>query len=90
MFTERRLTGKGIGITFVEPQACSSVGRREEGWWQPCNGVGAGDKMAAGEPGMVVHTCHANTRGTGKDQGSGSAWAMSDLVKMFQCVKAYG
>lgn len=38
---------------------------------------------------MVVHTCHANTRGTGKDQGSGSAWAMSDLVKMFQCVKAY-
>lgn len=24
--------------------------------------------MAAGEPGVVVHTCHANTRGTGKDQ----------------------
>lgn len=24
--------------------------------------------MAAGEPGMVVHTCHANTWETGKGQ----------------------
>jgi hypothetical protein len=71
MFTERTLTGKGsgAGIAFVEPQACSSAGRRGEGWWQPCNG--GGDRGQNGSRRARHGGAHLTCQHLGDRQGPG-------------------